>query len=232
VDPAESTVIVFTGGDPVDDSIAAELPDGFVIAADSGLEHAQALHRRVDLAVGDFDSAAPAALRRAEAEGAVLVRHPTAKDQTDFELALDEARARTPDRILVVGGHGGRLDHLLGNALVLASPAYSGTEIDAFMGAARLHVIHARRALHGEVGELLTLLATHGPATGVVTTGLRYPLAGESLEPGSSRGLSNEFVEPTATVSVESGTLLAVRPGPTGLPSTPHPTPPSEEPRP
>ena len=40
----------------------------------------------------------------------------------------------------------------------------------------------------GPAGELLTLLAVQGPATGVTTTGLRYPLHDEALTPGSTRG--------------------------------------------
>ena len=48
----------------------------------------------------------------------------------------------------------------------------------------------------------------------VRTDGLAYPLAGESLEPGSSRGVSNVFVSEMARVSVERGVLLAIRPGP------------------
>ena len=46
------------------------------------------------------------------------------------------------------------------------------------------------------------------------TEGLAYPLAGETLDPGSSRGVSNEFAAKTARISVGTGILLAVRPGP------------------
>ncbi len=48
---------------------------------------------------------------------------------------------------------------------------------------------------------------------GVTTEGLAYPLRGETLEAGSSRGVSNVFVEETARISVERGVLLAIRPG-------------------
>ena len=51
-----------------------------------------------------------------------------------------------------------------------------------------------------------------GPATGVRTTGLRWALAGETLEVGSTRGVSNVFSAPEATVALDAGTLLAVRP--------------------
>jgi thiamine pyrophosphokinase len=65
-------------------------------------------------------------------------------------------------------------------------------------------------------GELVTLLALHGPAEGVTTTGLTYPLRGETLAAGSSRGVSNVFATGTARVSVERGVLLAIVPGDLG----------------
>ena len=38
-------------------------------------------------------------------------------------------------------------------------------------------------------------------------------LRGETLEPGSSRGVSNVFADETAHVTVEDGVLLAILPG-------------------
>ena len=42
---------------------------------------------------------------------------PLRGDETDLELAIDTVVARDVDRLIVVGGAGGRLDHLLGNAI-------------------------------------------------------------------------------------------------------------------
>ncbi len=44
------------------------------------------------------------------------------------------------------------------------------------------------------------------------TEGLRYPLAGEDLDPGTTRGVSNELIAPSARVSVQTGVLLAIQP--------------------
>jgi thiamine pyrophosphokinase len=207
-------VLVITGGDPVPRAHLPELPAGtVVVAADSGLHHAHALGLRVDLAVGDFDSVAPAALREAAAAGTAIERHPAAKDATDLELALDAALARSPARIHVLGGHGGRLDHLLANALVLARPQNAAATVTAQMGRARVAVVRATATLSGPVGDLVTLLPVGGPARGITTTGLRYPLHDEELGPGTTRGVSNELVAETATVTVADGVLLAIQPG-------------------
>ena len=210
------TVIVVAGGAP-GPAPAQPLPDGApVIAADGGLDRAQALGLEVALAVGDFDSATAAGIARAEASGARFERHPKAKDATDLELALDAALALAPGRVVVVGADDGRLDHTLSSLLLLGHERYAGVELDAWLGPARIHVVRGERRLTGEPGELVTLLALHGPAEGVATDGLAYPLVAETLEPGSSRGVSNVFAAAEARVSVARGVVLAVRPGAAG----------------
>jgi thiamine pyrophosphokinase len=114
---------------------------------------------------------------------------------------------------VVVGGDGGRLDHLLGNAFLLASDRWAGVEIDAVLGDARLWIVRGERAIDGEPGELVSLYAVGGPARRVTTVGLRWALTDGDLLPGSSLGLSNEFVASSATVRVRHGVVLAIRPG-------------------
>jgi thiamine pyrophosphokinase len=114
---------------------------------------------------------------------------------------------------VVVGGRLGRLDHLLGNMLVRASPQFADLELDAVLGSSLLHVVRTRRELTGEPGELISLSALGGAASGVKTTGLLWTLVGEELLPGSSRGISNRFADPRASIELTGGVLLALRPG-------------------
>jgi thiamine pyrophosphokinase len=207
-------VVVVAGGEPPVPNPALAPPLGaHVIAADGGVAHAHALELEVATVVGDLDSATSADVDHAVDRGARVERHPPEKDATDLELALDAALALSPARILVLAGDGGRLDHQLSTLSLLAWNRYSDVQVDATIGPARVHVVRDDRTLEGAPGELLSLVALHGPAEGVRTEGLVYPLAGETLEPGSSRGVSNVFAGGTARVTVERGVLLAVRPG-------------------
>jgi thiamine pyrophosphokinase len=209
----EEIVVVVSGGELPDPRAAVAAPLGApVVAADKGLEHALALGLEVSLAVGDFDSAAPEAVAAAEDAGTRIERHPHDKDATDLELAIDAAAALDPARILVLAGTGGRLDHELSLLLLLGSERYGRVEIDALVGSASVHVVRGSRTLQGTPGELVSLLPL-GRADGVTTDGLAYPLRGETLEAGTSRGVSNVFEAETAHVSVERGVLLAMRPG-------------------
>jgi thiamine pyrophosphokinase len=184
-----------------------------VIAADSGLEHAAALGLDVDVLVGDLDSASPEAVRAAEAAGVQVERHAADKEATDLELALEHALGLGARRVTVVSGGGGsRLDHHLAELVLLAAPRFAPLHIDARIGAARAFAIHAGEdvALAGDPGAVLTLLALGGRAHGVTTAGLRWPLRAETLEPGSTRGVSNEIVSGPVHIGIGGGSLLAV----------------------
>jgi thiamine pyrophosphokinase len=207
--------VVFAGGDPLPEEVRRLLPrDALVVAADSGLDLARRLSVDVGLVVGDFDSADPAGLAAAAAAGSVLERHPVDKDATDLELALDAVLRLGRAPVRIVGGAGwDRLDHLLANVLLVASPRYAPLRLCWWVKGAEISPVHDRLELAGAPGDLVTLLAVGGPATGVTTTGLRWPLLEETLTPGSTRGVSNELAAASATVSVKTGVLVAIHTG-------------------
>jgi len=211
-----AVAVVFAGSQTVASTLADRLPgDADVIAADSGLRVAHALGLHVDHLVGDLDSAESDAVDAAVASGTTVDRHPADKDATDLELAFDAAATRGARHVVLVDGGGDRLDHLLANLLLLASPAYASFEMEAYCGTARISVArggHPPRTIEGPPDSFVTLLPVGGPARGIVTDGLRYPLHDEDLAPGTTRGVSNELVATSASVQLTSGTLLVVQP--------------------
>ena len=207
------SAVIFTGGGPARRALPPIDEDALLIAADGGVAEAERLGFPVGLLVGDLDSATPAAVERVRAAGGKVDQHPADKDASDLELALDAAVAAGAESLIVVGGDGGRLDHLLAEMLLLGSPDLANVRIDAVLGDALLHVVRGSRELEGSPGELLSLFALGGPATGIRTEGLRWRLDGDELTPGSTRGLSNLFAAPVARIEVAAGVVLAVRPG-------------------
>ncbi len=214
--------LVIAGGDPPPVDLLSTLPPPVItIAADSGIDHARALDLAVDLLIGDLDSADPAAVGWAVERGTEVETHPETKDQTDLELALERVveviAGRHIDEVVVVGVGGGRLDHWLANLLTLAGPRTASVDVTAYVDRSRISVIRSRRTLTGRPGQLVSLIPVGGSAHGITTAGLVYPLDGETLDAGTSRGVSNVFEtsgsgEVTAVVTVTSGILLAVQP--------------------
>jgi thiamine pyrophosphokinase len=203
---AEDTVVVVSGAAPLTATGLAAVPPGApVVAADAGVDHARAAGVAVSLAVGDFDSVRELGDVPAE-------RHPAEKDATDLELALDAALALDPRRLLVLSGAGLRIDHLLVELGLVSGPRLGAVEVDAVFDRTTVHVVRAERRFGARVGDLVSLVAMHGPAVAVTTEGLVYPLRAETLEAGSSRGISNVVAEPEVRITLQSGVLLVLRP--------------------
>src|SRR3546814_16401963 len=104
-----------------------------------------------------------------------------------------------PWRIIVIGGHGGRLDHMLANALLLASPDFAAVEPTAQMGKARVHVVRHESHLHGTAADIVTLLAPHGIATRVRTHGPLSPPRPQNPHPGPTPAVTHNPPPPRAT---------------------------------
>lgn len=207
-----NTATLVVAGEPPGDEVLGDLPQtAWVVAVDAGLVHAKTLGLTPDVVIGDFDSVSPSAL--ADVDDERLIRHPVDKDATDLELAMDLVLARPGlDRVVVVGGAGGRLDHFLGNANVLCSNRYADLDIDWVSSAGRACVVRTYVEIHGNPGQTVSLIPMGGDALGVTTVGLRWRLDGENLRFGSSRGISNVLGAPAATVSLLGGVLLVIQP--------------------
>jgi thiamine pyrophosphokinase len=221
VEPAR-TLILADGAVPTRAELDAAWPGwdagaGFVVAADGGARHAPVFGLRLDRWVGDGDSIDDATLAELAAAGVGLRHAAPDKDESDTELALLEAIAEGAGEIIILGALGGvRIDHALANVGLLQHPDLRGRPVTLFdERATRISLLEAGgdgsgRAFEGRAGDLVSLLPLGGPAGGVTTDGLRYPLADEPLELGRSRGLSNVRSAPLARISLRSGRLLVI----------------------
>ena len=204
--------VVIAGGPAPGEGVLDALTDvDLVIAADGGTDHARDLGLEPDVVVGDLDSVSGAGLSWARDAGIEVVEHPADKDATDLDLAMSHA-AKVADEIVVIDSGAGRIDHSTANTLLLASDRFAHVTVTALTQDGVISVIHERRSLHAHVGDTVSLLAVAGPAGGVTTDGLRWPLVDAVLSPGSTLGVSNEFLVEEASVSISSGVVLAIQP--------------------
>ncbi len=212
-DPEIKAAVVVSGGDPLTPTeIGVVANDAFVVAADSGIDRAAAAGIAIHFAVGDFDSVTSAGLQHAERAGVELIRHRPDKDETDLELAMMKAAETGCGRLTVVGLGGGRFDHHLSSVLLLADERFAAIEVDGYVGSTKFTVVRSNSTLVGNIGDLVSLIPIGGPARGISTEGLEYPLRGETLAPSSPRGVSNVMTSPSASVRLERGVLFAVQP--------------------
>ena len=160
--------------------------------------------------VGDLDSAPTALVDEAVERSIAVTRHPADKNDTDLALALDDAVVAGASVITVVAAFGGRLDHELATIGLLAAGRWSHVAMSATDGRRSMWIVHDQVDLSLPIGQTVSLVPWAGDVTGVRTKGMQWPLQGEPLESGSTRGVSNVTSDPAQSVSVTGGVLLVV----------------------
>jgi thiamine pyrophosphokinase len=217
MDSTAQAIVLADGTVGPRDAIDAAWPgwctaDPYVVAADGGARHADPLGLRIDRWVGDGDSVSADLLAALEAAGIPIDRMPSDKDESDTELAVRAALAQRPRSIVILGALGGpRLDHALANLALLSLPDLGEIDVRLVAADARVRIAEpGTTRLEGRVDDLVTLLPIGSDASGVTTAGLVYPLRGETLQVGRTRGLSNRRTDTVAHVALEAGRLLVV----------------------
>lgn len=108
--------IVFTGGEGPQPQVIRrlideEVKDKLLVAADSGLAAVESAGLKPDWIIGDMDSLDDESRLDAYPPERVI-RHQPEKDYTDTELAFSLAVENDCDEMWIIGGGGGRIDHL------------------------------------------------------------------------------------------------------------------------
>lgn len=205
-------VILFVNGDfPDPNQVACQIvDDDYLVAVDGGLKHLTSLGLKPDLIIGDLDSADKKAVGDWQSSGTEVRSYPEDKDETDLEIALSAALDLSPKAIWVVAALGGRIDQTLGNIFLLTQPELAEFDIRLIDGLREVFVIRSSATIQGIAGQRVSLIPLHGPARGIQSTGLAFPLQNDTLYPEKTRGISNQLTAQSATVSVQSGILLCI----------------------
>ena len=127
-------------------------------------------------------------------------------------LALSEGWARGYRDFALYGADGGRVDHYLANLQLLgglsrrgATARLIGRSFDVYALTEGTLRLPAR-----EKGTVVSVFCHGERAEGVTLQGLKYPLTEAVLTCDHPLGVSNEYREPFASVTVGKGTLLVL----------------------
>lgn len=202
--------VLFANGEAANPNSLELHADDFRVAIDGGLRQLQALQLAPHLLIGDMDSLFLNEVEDCAHAGAEVLRFPPAKDKTDLELALDEVLHRGFQEIMIVSALGGRLDQTLGNLALLARPDLKNVQVHLDDGANEVYLLHRGINLPCQPGDTVSLLPWGKPAECIYTSGLEYPLAGETLFPWQTRGISNHCLDTKFGVTLERGALMLI----------------------
>ena len=202
-----SRFLILLGGDffrtPRTDAQAA---GARVIAADSGIRHAELLGVRPELWTGDFDSVSDelaAAWPDVPREA-----FPAGKDKTDGELAVQAAIERGATSLVLAGAFGGpRADHAFLHLALALRLAEAGLPTLLTSGAQEgCPLLAGATRFDFAAGTLFSVLG-FSDLTGLSVSGARWPLDRITMAFGSSLTISNEVTR-DLTVEIGSGRAL------------------------
>lgn len=178
--------------------------DSILICADKGYDHAVQMNLIPNYVIGDMDSVTQSI------DKVPIQKFPTKKDQTDTELAIDAALKEGCTEIVLLGASGTRLDHTIANILLLKRLEKANICAQLIDEHNRMRVITHKTEWFANRGDVLSLIPLNN-STGITTQGLAYPLNNESLNVGSTRGISNYFLSNYATIDLKTGSLLVIQ---------------------
>lgn len=182
----------------------------FIICVDSGARHMKMFNLVPDVLLGDFDSITDSDYDFLK-QRTRIETFPVEKNETDSEIAVELALKKGYKDIIILGGAGSRLDHSIANILLLKKIHDAKARGMLVNEQNQVHYVTSSIRLEKEEGFKVSLIPLGGKACGITTKGLYYPLSGEDIEYGSTRGISNEFIANTAEITVEKGALLVIK---------------------
>lgn len=180
-------------------------PD-LILCADGGYDHAKSAGIIPDLLIGDLDS-----IRTSQDTEIEKIIYPCEKDDTDTGICLSTALEYGCRDILILGGLGGRLDHTISNIELITGKINQADSIMIKdMRNSCIVIKDSSITLKKQDNQFISVFSMTENSYGVSESGVKYSLDRATLPFGSTLGTSNEYVDDTATISVENGILLIV----------------------
>lgn len=198
--------VIFSGGSYGDPSFYKnELKeDDFVITADAGADFAQRLGVKINVAIGDFDTLDVKKIVADE-----IIKLNPEKDYTDSFEAVFLAKERGFSEVLMFGASGSRLDHSLANIFLLKKAKDMAINLTLCDENNIVYITENELLVKKKEGYHLSVIQLT-EAIGITLKGLYYPLNEKDAALGDMIGISNEFTEEEAKISVKKGTLLVI----------------------
>ena len=181
-----------------------EKPEGLIICADRGLDHALAAGIVPDIAVGDFDSAS-----QLPPPGVRVIRAEPEKDDTDTILACETAISEGCDEIRLYCAMGGRIDHTIANIQTLELLRKRGVNATMISESARIYLVHEREAVIPAFRGYVSVFS-YGETCIVSEYGMKYGIVRYRLDNAYPLGVSNEVAEKEGRIIVHGGTALVI----------------------
>lgn len=183
----------------------------YIIGVDRGLQFLYENQIMPSHIVGDFDSVSTDIIQyyKTETEIPILEFRPE-KDASDTEIAVRLAIELGAEELVILGGTGTRLDHVMANIQTLKIAHDHGVKAYLMDAHNRISLVEreVRILKENAFGEYFSIFPFGGIVEDISIEGAKYPLAHYRLEPYDSRCVSNEVQDEEVRITFPNGMII------------------------
>ena len=184
-----------------------------IIAVDNGLKLLNEINIKPNHIVGDFDTVNKEILDiYANDDSMKIHKFNPIKDNTDTDIAIRLAVELKSDEIIILGGIGTRIDHVLGNIQVLKYALNNNVKCTIIDENNEIELINKTTILNKKDTDkkYISLIPLTEKVENINLKGFKYDLKNGELTIGSSLGISNEIEEEQAIIELDKGILIMI----------------------
>lgn len=179
---------------------------GDIYCADGGANHLEFLNILPLEIWGDLDSVTKEIIEKYRINKVRIKKFPKDKDYTDGELILQHISKLNYDEIIVIGGLGGRIDHLLTNLNLI----FKFKNLKFVTEKEKIFSIEKKAELIELKGKTISFVPFSEKVEGLTLEGFKYPLNKYTLHQGDSICMSNIAIEDICKVTFDTGKLMGI----------------------
>ena len=182
----------------------------FILCADGGANYCFQASLLPDRIIGDLDSISGQVFKEMKQNGIPIEQFPTKKDATDAELSIDYLIERGFKYITIVGAMGSRMDHTLGNVLLLNKMLQNNISGRIMDDNNIIYLVDNELKLEKDDGVYISLIPITDNGAVVTLEGFEYELNESRIDFASTLGISNRIVEKQGHILVHRGRCLII----------------------
>lgn len=205
------TALIVGNGEETDKRIIENIKYDYLICADGGLEKVSNYGIIPDIIIGDFDSVDGNVLKQYESKIPVK-KFPSEKDFTDMELAVELAISKGYKNIILTGASGSRLDHTLGNILLMEKYFKNGVSISIIDNNNEMKIIsdNAELFIEYKEGYYISIIPITESIQGLCLEGFKYNLDNVDVKRGSTLCISNQIKDNKGKITLRKGRAIVI----------------------
>ncbi|MBR9699728.1 thiamine diphosphokinase [Candidatus Woesearchaeota archaeon] len=195
-------ILIVANGRIKDKEFYKKIKADKILAADGGADNCIRLGITPDKVIGDMDSIS----KKAKELFKDRLFHDSDQNSTDLQKCIHYSKQYKVSEYIIIGAIGRRIDHTLGNIMVLDELEHPATILDEHNN---IYMVKDSIELKGKKGDIVSIIAI-SDIEGLAYKGLKWIVTNREAEAGWT-GTCNEMNAKNASISLKKGKILVIQ---------------------